>query len=93
MKILVMLACMLFSSAIFAECRNVNGKAVCGNDQEAAGYNSRSGNAWKAEQNQSGVKTIENSQGGEAKTKNGRAVYKSPNGTTCVKTQNNKGCR
>lgn len=92
MKILVMLVGILFSTAVFAQCRNVNGKLVCNNGQGAATYNSKTGNALKAEQNQVGVTTLESSRGGEAKGKNGRAIYKSPNGTTCIKTKNNKGC-
>lgn len=85
---------MFFTSASYAECTtNAHGKVVCGNGDKAVGYNSKTGTAYKAETNQAGVKTIENSRGGKLKTKNGVAVYKGPNGTTCVKAPNNKGCR
>jgi hypothetical protein len=51
------------------------------------------GNAWKSEKNPAGVATTETSAGGEAKTKNGKGVYKSPSGKKCVKTANNQGCK
>jgi hypothetical protein len=43
------------------------------------------------------VTTTETSKGGKAKTKEGKTkegkgVYRGPGGTTCVKTENNKGC-
>ena len=93
MKILVILACVLLTSNAFAECANVRGKTVCSNDDKAVGYNSRTGTVHKTETNESGVKTTESNRGGEAKTKNGVGVYQSPNGTTCVKTKENQGCK
>jgi hypothetical protein len=68
------------------------GRTVCNNGQEAGGYNRSSGTAWKSEKNQAGVTTTQTSKGGEAKTRNGKGVYKSPNGKTCVKTASNQGC-
>jgi hypothetical protein len=66
-----------------AECvKNARGRTVCSNDEKAGGYNARTGTAWKSEKNR----------GGEAKTKNGKGVYTSPSGKTCVKTANNQGC-
>ena len=65
-------------------------KSASGNS--AAAYNPRTGNAAVAEKNQNGVTTTQTSKGGESKTKNGKGVYKAPNGTTCAKTANNKGC-
>jgi hypothetical protein len=92
-KILVMLACALLSSGAFAECAtNGRGAAACGNGQTAGGYNQNTGNAWKAERNQAGVTTTQTSKGGEAKTKNGKGVYKSPSGQTCYKSANSRGC-
>jgi len=35
----------------------------------------------------------DSSRGGQAKTKNGKGVYKAPNGTTCVKGTHNQGCK
>ena len=89
--ILLLLAC---SSNVFADCvRNARGRTVCGNGEEAGGYNARTGTAWKSEKNDAGVRTTETRRGGEAKTKNGKGVYKSSGGTTCVRTARNQGCR
>jgi hypothetical protein len=93
MKMLVMFACMLLASGAFAECAtNGRGVAACGNGQTAGGYNANTGNAWKAQKNQAGVTTTQTSRGGEAKTKNGNGVYKSPSGQTCYRTANSRGC-
>jgi hypothetical protein len=93
MRILVLLACVMLSSSAFAECTtNARGVTVCGNGQTAGGYNPNTGNAWKAQKNQAGVTTTRTSNGGEAKTKNGKGVYKSPSGKTCYKTANSQGC-
>jgi hypothetical protein len=87
---LLVLAC---SSSVFADCvRNARGRTVCSDGEKAGGYNARTGNAWKSEKNDAGVTTTETRAGGEAKTKNGKGVYKSPNGTTCVRTARNQGC-
>jgi hypothetical protein len=93
MKILVIIGCMLVCSSVFADCRTVNNRVVCNSGEGAAGYNSRTGNAWKAEENDAGIKTIESSRGGKAKAKNGRAIYTSPNGTFCIKTKNKLECK
>jgi hypothetical protein len=90
--ILILTVC---SSSVWAgDCvRNARGRTVCGNDGEkAGGYNARTGSAWKSEKNDAGVRTTETSRGGEAKTKNGKGVYKSSSGKTCVRTANNQGC-
>ena len=94
MRILTMLLLLtIFSSSAFADCvKNARGRTVCSNGETAGGYNARTGNAWKSEKNEAGVTTTETSRGGEAKTKNGKGVYKSPSGKTCVKTANNQGC-
>jgi len=89
----IILLLLVFSSNVFAECvRNARGRTVCSNGQEAGGYNARTGTAWKSEKNEAGVTTTETSRGGEAKTKNGKGVYRSPSGKTCIKTANNQGC-
>ena len=91
--IILTLTLMVLSSSVFAECvKNARGRTVCSNGEEAGGYNAKTGNAWKSEKNQNGVTTTQTSAGGEAKTKNGKGVYKSPSGKTCVKTANNQGC-
>ena len=94
MRILVIiLTVMLFSSNVVAECTtNARGRTVCSNGEKAGGYNAKTGTAWKSEKNQAGVTTTQTSRGGEAKTKNGKGVYQSPSGKTCIKTANNQGC-
>ena len=93
MKALVLLACMMLASSAFAECAtNGRGVAACGNGQTAGGYNANTGNAWKSQTNQAGVRTTTTSKGGEAKTVNGKGVYKSPSGKTCYRTANSHGC-
>jgi hypothetical protein len=90
---LMVVSSMGVSSTVFAECyTNARGRYVCGNGQEAGGYNAKTGNAWKSERNQNGVATTQTSAGGEAKTKNGNGVYQSPNGKNCYKTAYNHGC-
>ena len=58
-----------------------------------AAYNPHTGNAAVSQTNQNGVKTTQTSRGGKAKTKNGMGVATAPNGTTCVKGPNNRGCK
>ena len=89
----ILLTLMLFSPSAFANCvTNERGRVVCGNGDTAAGYNSRTGTAWKSTRNQNGVATTQTSRGGTAKTKNGKGVYQGPNGTNCYKTANSHGC-
>ena len=94
MRILaILLLLMTFSASAFADCvKNARGRTVCSNGENAGGYNARTGKAWKSETNDAGVTTTETSTGAEAKTKNGKGVYKSSSGKTCVKTANNQGC-
>jgi len=89
----IILALMLGSSSVYAACyTNGWGHVVCNNGQTAGGYNANSGVAWKSERNQYGVATTQTSRGGEAKTKNGKGVYKSPTGKKCYKSANSHGC-
>ncbi|SOE68354.1 hypothetical protein SAMN05446635_3285 [Burkholderia sp. OK233] len=91
--VLLALACAVLSSSAFADCAtNARGETACGNGQTAGGYNPNTGNAWKAQKNQNGVTTTQTSKGGEAKTKNGKGVYKSPSGKTCYRSANSQGC-
>jgi len=90
----VLLACLVFSSVAFAECRTtLGGRTVCENGENAATYNRNTGTARTAQKNQNGVTTTQSSKGGQAKTKNGKGVYQAPNGTTCAKTANKQGCK
>jgi hypothetical protein len=91
---LILMASIAFCSTVHAACyTNLRGKIVCGNGQAAVGYNPHTGTGWKSERNQYGVTTTQTSRGGEAKTKNGKGVYRSPNGTTCYKGANSHGCK
>lgn len=93
-KMLLLVGCLIFSSWAVADCvRGPNGKLVCADGDNAGGYNPNRGTAWKSETNDAGVKSTETSRGGEAKTKNGVGVVKTPDGKTCIKTRNNQGCR
>jgi hypothetical protein len=91
--ILILISSIGISSNASASCyTNQYGRVVCGNGEEAGGYNSRTGRAWKSEKNQYGVATTTTSKGGKAKSKNGKGVYQSPNGKNCYKTANSYGC-
>ena len=93
MKTLVLLACLMASSSVFAECAtNSRGQTVCGNGQSAGGYNRNTGTGWTSQTNQNGVHTTQTSRGGEAKTMNGKGVAQGPGGTTCYRTANHHGC-
>ena len=93
MKILVLLMCLTVTSTAFAECAtNSRGQTVCSNGQSAGGYNRNTGTAWTSQTNQNGVRTTQNSRGGEAKTVNGKGVVHGAGGTTCYRTANSHGC-
>jgi hypothetical protein len=94
MKLALVVACsIVFSANAFGNCAtNGRGETACGNGQSAAGYNANTGNAWKSQTNANGVRTTQTSRGGEAKTVNGKGVYKAPNGQTCYKTASSRGC-
>jgi len=87
------MALVIFSSTAFAECtKTASGRTVCDNGQTTGGYNQRTGNAWTSQQNQNGSTTTKTARGGQAVTKNGKGVVKTPGGKTCAKTANNQGC-
>jgi hypothetical protein len=91
--LLIILTLTMLSTSAFAECyQNSYGRTECNNGEQAGGYNSNTGTAWKSEKNQNGVATTQTSRGGRAKTKNGKGVYQSPNGKNCYKTANSHGC-
>ena len=94
MKNFVLITCLLFASSLFAgDCvKNRRGQTVCGNGTTAAKSNPNTGNAAVAQKNSNGVTTTKTSNGGEVKSKNGKGVAKGPDGSTCVKTENNQGC-
>jgi len=84
---------MLFSSGVYAACyTNALGHVVCNNGEAAAGYNANTGTAWKSQRGQYGVAHTQTSRGGQAMTKNGKGVYKSPSGKNCYKSANSHGC-
>ena len=89
----ILLILMVVSLSAFANCYTTShGQVECGNGEQAGGYNSNTGTAWKSEESQNGVRTTQTSKGGKAKTKNGKGVYHSPNGKSCYKTANSHGC-
>ena len=92
-KIILLVGCLAFSSMAVANCVNINGKVTCGNGEEATHYNPYTGNAAKTETGAMGIKHTETRYGGEAYTKDGKGVVQTPNGTTCVRTANGRGCR
>lgn len=93
-KMILLAACLLFSSITSADCvKSATGKLVCGNGENAGSYNPNTGKTRKTETNDAGVKTTQTNRGGEAKTKNGVGMVQTPGGTTCVKTQSNQGCK
>jgi len=94
MKIIAFVMTLLvLSSPAFGSCHtNRYGRVVCGNGENAGGYNRKTGNAWKSEKNQYGVATTQTSKGGTATTKDGKGVYESANGKKCYKTANRHGC-
>ena len=65
---------------------------VQGRNGTQAAYNPKTGNAAVSQTNQNGVTTTKTAAGGEAKSRNGVGVAKTPDGTTCVKGRNNQGC-
>ena len=91
--LMILVTVMMFASSALAECTtNARGRTVCSNGEQAGGVNPNTGTAWKSEKNEAGVTTTQTRAGGEAKTKNGKGVYKSPSGKTCIRTANNQGC-
>jgi hypothetical protein len=93
MKTLVVLACLILSANAYADCvRNARGQTVCANGQSSGGYNRNTGTAWNSQVNSNGVRTTQNSRGGEATTVNGKGVVHGANGTTCYRTANSHGC-
>lgn len=93
MKVLPIIALALWCSTASAECvRLPGGRVECGGGAQSGGYNPNTGKAWKSETNPGGVKTYESNTGAEAKTRNGKGIYKSPTGKTCVKGRYNQGC-
>ena len=90
---LIPLTVKLFSSSAFANCvTNERGRVACSNGEEAGGCNAKTGNAWKSERNQNGVATTKTSAGGEAKSINGKGVFRTASGKDCYKTANSRGC-
>jgi len=86
MKSFLLIACLFFSSSLFAgNCvKNARGQTVCSNGKTAVAVNPNTGNAAVAHKNPNGVTTTQTSNGGTAKTKNGVAVAQGPNGAVAV---------
>lgn len=96
MKVLSIVACLLFATPLFAQqncVTNARGKVVCSGANTAAAANANTGRAAVAQKNSNGVTTTQTNTGGKSKTKNGMGVAQGPGGTTCVKGKNNQGCK
>lgn len=94
MKLASALACLLVVSTVqAADCvTNARGKTVCAKEGKAVVVNPNTGTAAKVEKSDAGVTSTQTAKGGQAKTKDGKGVYQSPSGKTCVKTANSQGC-
>jgi hypothetical protein len=90
MKILLMMACLLLTSGLFAQdcVKNLRGETVCRNGNTAAAYNPHTGNAAVAQKNSNGVTTTQTSNGGEAKSKNGVGVAQGADGSKAAVNTN-----
>ena len=88
----IALVAMLAGPAYGACRQDSSGKINC-NGQGPSGNRAQNWRNSNQDTNSFGVTTTQSNRGGEFKTKNGRAVYTSPNGTKCYKTENNRGCR
>ncbi len=92
MKVLLMLACMLFASgALAADCiTNLRGKTVCSNGESAIAVNPNTGSVATAQKNQRGVTTAQNSNGTKAaynpNTGNAAVAQTNQNGVTTTRT-------
>jgi outer membrane lipoprotein-sorting protein len=85
----IALAAMLAGSAYGACTQDSSGKINCNGQYSQKAQDWRNSNQ---QTNSFGATTTQSNRGGEIKTKNGRAVYTSPNGKKCYKTANNRGC-
>jgi hypothetical protein len=91
--LLIILSLIVCSSSAYATCyTNGFGHVICNNGQAAAGYNANTGTAWKSQRGKYGVAHTQTNRGGQAMTKNGKGVYKSPTGKKCYKSANSHGC-
>jgi len=104
-KALLMLACMLFASGLYADdCyKNLRGETICSNGQSGAAYNPNTGKAAVSQTGEYGEKTVQTNTGGEAKynpnTGRGAVSQTNSNGVKTThttgggeaKTKNGKG--
>jgi hypothetical protein len=91
---IIALVAILAGPAYGACTQDSSGKINCnGQYSEKAQSRAQSWRNSNQQTNSFGVTTTESNHGGEVKTKNGRAVYTSPNGKKCYKTANNRGCQ
>jgi hypothetical protein len=92
MKVLLIMAFMLFASAVFAaDCvTNVQGKTVCSDGQSAVGVNPKTGKVTTAQKSQGGVTTAQTSTGTKAAynphTGNAAVSETNPNGVKTTRT-------
>jgi hypothetical protein len=92
MKVLLIVATMLFASEVFAaDCvTNAQGKTVCSDAQSAVGVNPKTGTVTTAQKSPSGVTTAHTSAGTKAaynpRTGNAAVSQTNPNGVKTTRT-------
>jgi hypothetical protein len=88
MKTASIIVCLLFAfSASAADCvTNLRGKTVCSNGQNAAAVNPSTGTVTTAQKSQSGVTTVQNSNGT-------KAAYNPHTGNSAVSQTNQNGVK
>jgi hypothetical protein len=88
MKTISTIACLLFAFSAFAgDCvTNLRGKTVCSNGQNAAAVNPSTGTVTTAQKSQSGVTTVQNSNGT-------KAAYNPHTGNSAVSQTNQNGVK
>lgn len=98
MKILAILACLLFTASAYAGgcIQNENGQTICTNTNQSSGrayYNPNTGRGGAAYTNPNGVTRAYGNQGGRAvKGPQGYGAVQGRGGTTCARTRRGSGC-
>ena len=95
MKILLVMAGMIFSSAVFADdcITNLRGKTVCSNGEKAVAVNPNTGTVTTAQKYSNGMTTAQNSNGtkGAYNPNTGNAAVAKTNQNGVTTTQTSRG--
>jgi hypothetical protein len=77
--ILIILTLTMLSTSAYAECyQNSYGRTECNNGEQAGGYNSNTGNAWKSEKTKMESLQRTPAEVGKPRPKMGRAYIRAP---------------